>query len=273
MNTTQRQKFTASFLAIFYFLGIYKLANGLWLFQQEPYFFINRFDFSTWIFMKTGIHKWPLGNTGRLLFFDVVFYASPFLWYLVYRSFNKASVYCALLWLLINWIYVQCYTLYPTNSIEGHLAWLLMPLLFATANTKQFYFVMHGLRYFFLFFFASAGIWKLRQSGVFYPQQLSGVLLTQHAAHLVSSPNHWQTRFIYFLIAHEKLGWALYISATIVELAFIVGFFTRRYDKLLIAGFMAFLILDLLVMRIPYFEVLPLVLPLVFSKYKEPETA
>ena len=77
ITSVHREKFTLSFMGLFYFLAIYKLVNHLWLFQQEPYFFINRFDFTTWILMATDLHKWPLGNTLRLLVFDIFFYTMP----------------------------------------------------------------------------------------------------------------------------------------------------------------------------------------------------
>ena len=269
ITAIHKERFTLSFMGLFYILALYKLWNQLWLFQQDPYFFIIRSDFTTWIFMQTGIHKWPLANLYRLLAFDILFYVMPLIWLVLNRFTKDAATVGALAWLIINWVYIQCYTLYPINSIESYLAWLLMPLLFLTRNTRQFYFVMHGLRYFLLFFFVSAGFWKIRQGGFFYPQELSGILLTQHATYLVSSSGGWQSKFIYYLIRHPWLGYTLYIGATITELLFVVGFFTRKYDRILIAGFILFLIMDLLVMRIPYFEILPLALPLLYSKYEK----
>ena len=273
INSLHRERFTFSFIAIFYFLAVYKLANHIWLFQQEPYFFVNRFDFTTWVFMSTGIHKWPLGNVNRLLVFDLFFYCMPAIWFLTDRFDKITGSIVAIAWLLVNWIYVQCYTLYPINSIESHVAWLLMPVLFATNNAKQFYYVMHGLRYFFLFFIASAGIWKLRQGGIFYPQELSGILLEQHATHLVSAPGHWQSKFIYWLVRNPGTGRFLYVGAALLELSFIAGFFTRKFDKVLVIAFIIFLLMDLLVMRIPYFELMPLLLPLVYSRYEEPRVS
>ena len=270
ITTRHRQQFTVSFLIIFYALAVYKLVNGLWLVQAAPYFFINRFDGTTWLLMQMGIHQWLLDNRPGWILFDIAFYAMPLAWYFIYKKNTTAGTIVAIAWLIINWLYVQCYTLFPVNSIEAHIAWLLMPLLFATTRLTSFYYVMHALRYFFLFFFASAGIWKLRQGGVFYPQEMSGILLMQHADYLVSASDGLFTKFIYFLVKHEYIGFAFYITATLLELSFIIGFFTRRYDKWLIVAFGLFLLIDVLVMRIPYFEVLPLVLPLFFSKYREP---
>lgn len=271
ITAAHRKKFTINFIVIFYVLAFYKLFNGLWLFQVAPYFFVNRFDGIAWLFMQTGIHQWLINNKAGWWLFDLAFYSMPLIYYAAYSFNQKLITATALCWLIINWLYVQFYTLYPTNSIEGHVAWLLMPVLFAARRLKTFYFLMHGLRYFFLFFFASAAIWKLRQDGFFNPQQMTGILLMQHGTYLVSAPQSWFTAFVYGLIQHERVGYALYIAATLLEFTFIIGFFTRRYDKWLIVAFVLFLLMDLLVMRIPYFEILPLSLPLLYSKYEEPK--
>jgi hypothetical protein len=173
--------------------------------------------------------------------------------------------------LIVNWVYIQCYTLYPTSSIESYTAWLLFPLLFITTNIKSFYFFLHGLRYFFLFFFASAGVWKLVQLGAFNTEQMSGVLLFQHKEFLTSSHGSWYSTFIYWLINHSTASYLLYVAGIIIELFFIVGFLTRKYDRWLIAGFVLFLLFNAIIMRIHYWEVSPFLLTLVFSKYTLPD--
>src|SRR5207244_1109367 len=133
----------------------------------------------------------------------------------------------------INWCYVQCYTLYPSNSIEGHIAWLFFPILFIPADKKTFSLLFEGLRYFFLFFFASAGLWKLAQGGFFSLSEMTGILLYQHAQLLSNSPGYWQSELILYLIQHPKLSYLLYLSTTILELSFLIGFFTKKFDRLL----------------------------------------
>jgi hypothetical protein len=86
ITTQHRKRFTLSFLIIFYVLAIYKLVNGLWLFQAAPYFFINRFDGTTWLLMQTGIHQWLLENKTGWILFDIAFYAMPLAWYLTYKK-------------------------------------------------------------------------------------------------------------------------------------------------------------------------------------------
>jgi len=212
--------------------------------------------------MQTGLHQWLLNNTGGCLLFDVLFYTAPAVYFLHYRNNRQTAYISAVYMLLVNWLYVQCYSLYATNSIEGHTAWLLFPLVFMPKKEDTFEVLFNGLRYFFLFFFASAGLWKLRQGGVFNLSEMAGILLYQHKQLLVTSPGYWQTNFIWWLVQHAKISFLLYLSATIIELIFIVGFFTKKFDKVLLLLFLVFLVTDYFVMRIPYFEVTPLLLTL-----------
>jgi hypothetical protein len=218
--------------------------------------------------MQTGIHQWLLSNPGRWILFDALFYSMPLLYLLVYKYASKLASSIAILMLLLNWFYVQCYTLYPSNSIEGHIAWLFFPVVFIPADKKTFILLFEGLRYFFLFFFVSAAIWKVVQGGIFSISQMSGVLLYQHKELLTSSSTYWQSNFLLWLIQRPHLSYLLYLSAALLELSFIVGFFTRKYDSLLLVLLVIFLVMDHLIMRIPYYEIVPLALTLVFSKEK-----
>ncbi len=249
---------------------LYKYFNGMLLYQIQPSFFYNRQDAVTWVFMQTGLHQWLLNNTAGCMLFDVLFYSAPALYFFHYR-YKPYTAYISAIWmLLINWAYVQCYTLYPSNSIEGHTAWLLFPLVFMAKKEETFEVLFEGLRYFFLFFFASAALWKIRQGGVFNHLEMSGVLLYQHKQLLTSSPNYWQSKLIMWLVRNPWPAYLLYISTTLIELFFAVGFFTKKLDRLLVGLFILFLIMDHLVMRIPYYEVLPLLLTLWLGVGKGP---
>lgn len=232
------------------------------MFQVMPNIFLTRFDGFTWLFMTTGIHQWLANNPEGWGMFDAFFYAMPLIYLLSHNIFRTGSTVFAVLMLLVNWIYVQSYTLFPTTSIEAHTAWLLFPIVFLVSNPKTFQLLIEGLRYFFLFFFVSAGIWKIVNGGIFNTDQMSGILLFQHADLLSSSPGYWQTEMIQWIIHHKTFGFILYLVATLLELAFIIGFFTRKYDNLLIVLFIIFLLADHLVMRIPYYELLPFLITL-----------
>ena len=219
--------------------------------------------------MQTGVHEWLLNNKPGWILFDTLFYSMPLTYFLCNKYLSKASVVAAFCMLLVNWFYVQCYTLYPSNSIEGHIAWLLFPLVFLSNNGKTFSLLFDGLRYFFIFFIVSAGVWKLAQGGVFSVSQMSGVLLYQHNQLLTSSPGYWQSGLILWLIQRPQVAYLLYLSATLLELSFVVGFFTKKYDVQLFFLFILFLVMDYLIMRIPYFEVCALLLTLLLKPKTE----
>lgn len=269
LSNLHRKQITVVYCILFYVLMIHKLINGFLLFQIQPHLFATRFDVVSWMLMESGIHRWLLDNPAGWLLFDVFFYAMPLLYLVIFLHHRSWAPVLAFTMLLVNWVYVQCYTLFPANSIESFTPWLLFPLLFLTTNLQQFYFVLHALRFFFLFFFASSAVWKVVQGGLFHMQQMSGVLLFQHKEYLVTS-NNWFTTFIYWLIHHPGLSYCLYLGATLLELFFFIGFFTRRYDKLLMVLFVFFLILDTLIMRIPYWEVIPFFITLAYSTYNVP---
>jgi hypothetical protein len=226
----------------------------------------------TWLLMKTGLHQWLLKNPAGWIAFDIAFYSMPFLYLLACKKSTRLASKVAVIMLLVNWTYIQCYTLYPTSSIDGFIAWLLFPCLLMAVNLKTFYFILHALRFFFLFFFVSAAMWKFVQGGIFNTEQMSGVLLYQHKEYLVSSPGFWYTSFIYWLVNHRHTSYLLYAGATVLELFFAAGFFTKKLDRFLVCACILFLVTDLLLMRIPYWEITPFLITLVFSKYTLPSS-
>lgn len=264
-----RHKVVKAYLLIFSLLALWKWLEGGWLYQYQPFVFQTRTDGTTWLFMRTGFHQWLISHPNMYLWADIFFYSMPFVWFWIDLRRPEKSWIAGCLMLVVNWIYVQVFTLYPTNSIEGHLAWLLMPLLFIMRGQKGFWLMLGGLRYVFLFFFFSAGVWKLYWGGVFVPRQLSFALTGQHAHFLTLSPNAAFTKFILWLIDHPQIGWLLYASATLTELFFVVGFFSKRWDRWLVVMFLLFLVLDHLIMRIAYYEMIPMVIPLYFAS-REP---
>ena len=264
-----RRLFTRYFILIFYMLAIYKWISGMFLYQLQPILFRTPFDGTSWLLMQTGIHQWLLNNKMGCILFDIIFYISPLAyWWVCEKKQIISPLAFGIFWTIFNWIYILCYVLFPSTSIEGRLAGLLLPILFAvrTRRTASFYYILHGIRYCFLFFFVSAGLWKLRTGAIFNIDQMSGILLMQHKEFLVASPQHWYSAFIYWIIRNHYIGYFLYLASTILELIFSIGFFTKKYDRQLFILFILFLIMDFIVMRINYFEVLPLALPLLFSK-------
>ena len=270
INQQHRKNIIALYCIIFYALMIFKWWSGLFLYQLNPIIYQTRFDFFTWQFMQTGLHTWLIQHKGGLYLMDALFYSMPLLYWFIFSKNQVWATVIAIIMLVVNWVYIQCYTLFPTSSIESFIGWLLFPVLFIPTSLRSFYFLLNGLRYFFLFLFASAGLWKLVQQGAFNAVQMSGVLLYQHKEFLTSSPDHWLSHFFYWIINHPLVGYLIYLLGTLLELLFITGFFTRRLDRILLYAFILFLLLDLFLMRIYYWELSPFMITLLYSRYRRP---
>ena len=263
----QQKQVILLYLVITLLLFTDRWLNGMLMSQLHPSFFVTRMDVSTWAFMYTGIHTLFVNNYTACVVADVLLIVLPIIYVvLFYKMRYRLAVITAWVILLFNWLYVQCYVLYPSNSIEGHVGWLLFPVVLICIQPVDFSLALKFIRYVLLFFFASAGLWKIRNGGIFTMEEMSGVLLFQHKEFLVTSPNTVLTPFYYWLIAHPVISYCLYAAGTLLELTFLAGFFTRRMDKMLLILFFIFLISDILVMRIKYWEILYLVIPLFFSK-------
>ncbi len=263
MKRSFRHTILIWFCAIFYVLALFKWYNNMLLYQQQPIFIYDTFDVFSWLFIQTGIPKWLL-LTKHFLFFDLLFYTAPLLLLTTSYAKQKWISIAAIYVLIINWIYLQCYFLFPVSSYTIFVVWLLFPIIFIPKKEETFFLLFDGIRYFFLYFFASAGIWKIVRGSVFNKIQLSAVLLEQHKEMLTNSPHYWLSHLYLFLINHTTLSYLIYIAVTVMELSFLIGFFTKRFDKFLILVYFIFLIADYFVMRIPYFETLPFLLPLCF---------
>lgn len=216
--------------------------------------------------MYTGVHKFFIENKLACTIADILLVLLPVVYTILHFTNRiKARTVCGWLILIFNWVYVHCYVIYPSNSIEGHIGWILFPLVLIWQQMINVSFALHFIRYVFLFFFASAGIWKIRNGGVFNIDEMSGILLFQHTPLLVTNPGLYLSKMYYWLINHPGISYFLYLGATLMELFFLVGFFTKKLDKILLCMFFVFLVSDIVVMQIKYWEVLYLAIPLFFS--------
>jgi hypothetical protein len=263
-----RIKIIRQYCVIFLLIILYKYLTKGFLFQSPPFLFYNKLDFTTWLVMSTGVHKLFLNNKSLCFILELFYCLLPFIYFLTYIRFKRAALFIGWTILLFNVTYALIYCCFPTDSLHGHIALILFPIIFTALSLNMFWLLLNALRYFFLFFFASAGIWKIWQGGVFNINQMSGILIYQHKELLVGSYSSSLLSFYKWLIVHPSVSYLLYLVTVITELFFLVGFFTKKLDRQLIFLYMLFLIADAIVMRIDYWETLPFLLTLFYSKYK-----
>jgi hypothetical protein len=224
------------------------------LYQFKPVLFYNTPDFSQNILYLFNIPKQVVNNGFLQLSLDVVFLLSN-IFLLISVKYNfKYGTSISILVAFINLGYSLLCQTFTSLSWQGFSCWFWMPFLFCSKTQQGFYFGLQSIRYLFLLFFFSAAIWKIRTGAIFNIEQMRGVLALQHSVYLTSSTSDFFSNFIIFLLQHKWLCYFLYLGATLIELMFVIGFFTRKFDKLLIVLFLLFVTFDFLLMQINYFS-------------------
>ena len=201
---------------------------------------------------------------------DTSFFLLPLLLCISCVAGYRAQYLLAIVTAIFNLIYAVLLSSMSPLSIEGYVGWMVLPIVLAFRNDVSFYYALQSIRYFFLLIFFSAALWKIRAGGIFNGEQMSAILVNQHATYLVAEPDAWFSNFIKWLVVHKQVSYIIYLLATLSEFIFIIGFFTKRYDRLLIIVFLLFVSLDYFLMRINYFSWTAFLACLWLSRYECP---
>ncbi len=257
-------------LAILY-LGTFLLnyswyfMNDMLLFQARPQYFLNQLDITGNFLMLSGMqHDLLKGGDERLLM-DALYLFMPII--LVAFSVRKSiwrtlmAIFTALFMMCYAWFY----SISTFVSIEVFTAWMLMPLVFAGRNANQDKQLFDSIRLIFAIIFLSTALWKIRAGGIFNTEQMSAILLQQHASAIIDG----NAGYIQWLIRHPGVSYYLYLAAFLVELAFGVALFTRKYDRMLAFAFCCFILFNYVLMNISYFSWLPFAGLLFFKPVEE----
>ncbi len=240
------------YFAVFLFLGV----GHRTLLQVHPVFFHYNRDLAELMLIGSGLPKFMIAHPVCFAFADTLGFLLPIP--LLGYAFRKDRFSPLLGWAFCG--YVTLYLLLADLFWQIHhgpfILYVLLAFAFVTNREDRFYFILRGCRYYFLYIFVSAAIWKTVRGAVFDGQEMSHILLNQHIDLLSGDCQTTICRCYAWLIGHPAVAQPLYIGAVLMESVFVVGFFTRRFDRLLLALAILFVAADLLVMRIPYWTML-----------------
>lgn len=231
-------------------------------------FFHNKLDLTSNIIQLGNLFTIVISSYKLQILLDCLFFLLPALLCISTVAGYKVQNFLAILTAVFNLVYAVVISAMSPLSIEGYIGWMVLPLVLVSRNDTCFYYALQAIRYFFLLILFSSAIWKVRAGGIFNGEQMSAILVNQHAAYLADQPGNWYSNFIKYLVIHKQLSYIIYLLATLSELAFVVGFFTKRYDRLLILIFVAFVSLDYFLMKINYFSWTAFLACLWFSEYR-----
>ena len=225
-------------------LGYFYLNNCLIHQWHQPVLTYVEADNTYWLLHIFNIPQTIMQSKLISLLFDCVLIASTFLFFL----FPSRSFFC-IISIICLWLFQICY-----GSSAGHryhhIGFLLVPIPFVFRDKMKFYFTWHAVRYWILFLYICAGLYKLHYGGFFNTQNMASYLQNRYGSNLWP----YQSQIIYFLVQHPKLAQLLYQFATLLELSCIVGFFTRKYDRWIALALLLFNLGNLFFMGISFWE-------------------
>jgi len=144
-------------------------------------------------------------------------------------KFNENWILCAVLLLMLYYITLSGYL--GHRNYQSGFVWVLMPLMFKAEKNKILAFEM--LRYWLLFFYASSAIFKVTGDGIINFNHLSSIFSQQFFPYYVEQNFGMRTTINSYLINHQKITQVFFWGAIILEMSTVIGFFTKKHDKLI----------------------------------------
>lgn len=138
-----------------------------------------------------------------------------------------------ILFSIFYFLYFLSYNNYGAHHIHSKIGILFISLPFTFA-CKDFLFLWQGLRYYTLFIYADAFLWKLFRGTWLFKKE--GILMIKGniTSLLFSHPDHQLKSFYEYLFMHPGYADIMFKAGFIIEGVFIVGFFTKKYDPYLV---------------------------------------
>ncbi len=159
-------------------------------------------------------------------------------------------------------IYFLTYNVVSGHHYHGMAGLLVMSMVFWFKKEEKFNLVWDGARYYLLYIFVSAALWKIFRGSAFYNEQLSNILMGQQIDMLLQNPDNFKSKIAAYLISHPSTSHLVLLGNVLLQLIFAVGFFTKKFDRVLLVLFVLFCVMNYLVMSIISTELLILGLTL-----------
>ena len=247
----------AVFVLIFHFYS-----NTLLHQLCSPVFVFPEADNTYWLFHLLNIPKFLVSNYWIALSFDSLFFLFAIL-SLIYRN-NRVFPILFWIFLITYFIFLNTFLCHHVHMLVG-LIFIIIPFV---ADKKHFAFLWDGVRYYALFIYVSSALWKICRGNLFDEEHFSAILHEQSINLLSVSPSDFRTGLIQYLLQHQTSSYIADLLGIIFQLSFGIGFFTKRFDRILIIIGIAFHLFIYLLMDILYIELFVLYLTMIPIKEK-----
>jgi hypothetical protein len=212
------------------FFLVWRGLSGLLPHQlQQPVLTSFHYDITMWLYKLSGLAYLVAQQPQTSVLFTILLFATGVLswWFPLQRRFTIPFTFLFFL-LAVNFNF---YLTHNSHYLAGFV-WLLFCLW--PSKEEHFALFWDGLRYYACWIYGGAFVWKLLYGAFF--QWDAGVLSCREnlAGYLFQNPETMTAHFYYWMFDHPILLNLGHKMVCLAEGAFLLGFFTRRFDKHLI---------------------------------------
>ena len=262
VNRNSRGTLLTVYCLFYYAVLLSFVSQGRLLCQYRAIYFHYNRDLLELCLIGTGLprymilHPWTYGVADTLSFLLPALIAVHFI---IRRRFSIPLGILFSLWLLL---YSLLMNIFWEGHPEPYLQYFLLSFAFMANREDRLHDVLLCSRYYLMYFFSTAALWKILRGAVFNLHEMSNILVMQHSDLLTGPCNGFRCRIYVYLIDRPFISWLFYLAAVLLEAVFVAGFFTRRWDRWLAGLAVLFVIADYWMMQLPYWPILIGIYPL-----------
>ncbi len=173
--------------------------------------------------------------------------------------------------LLLVFFFMQRITLdgYTCFHVKSTSCLFIAFLPFCFKNNEKFDLMVEFGRYLLIYILISAAYHKFTNGGLFSENNFVRQLVNQHVDLATLNPTHISYKIALFLIANPIIASILYKLLFFSQVIFIVGIFTKRFDKFLFIFLFGFAVNTYFIMRIYNYDLALLGLCLFYFQRKK----
>jgi hypothetical protein len=221
------------------------VASTLFSQLSQPVLIDPGIDNTYWLFHWWGIPHMVTHSVIWSAVLDILLFLIP-----VVASIIPGRRVYAVLFTILACIYQITYSTYAIHHYHSLLGVLFLSIPFWFGPGQRFTMLWEAARYYFFFIFASAALWKLSTGALWHSGQMSSILMSQHAQAIYDYPTSWSSHLYSYLISHPGIAQLFLWAGFAIQLSFFGGFFTRKYDRVYLALFVSFFVVNFLLMHI-----------------------
>lgn len=260
LSELQEKYSKAVFIYLLIVIGI-RFLGGKFLvdFHDQPIRYIDE-NYLYWLSLLSYFPNYIIHHYWTCVLIDVLVVNLPIIC-LISTKYRK--IWTAL-FIVIFWVQTSTVEIYSCSHSKSVLCLflVLMPILF---SKNKFLLMVDFVRYAGAFILLSAAYFKYVNGALLKNGNYSIALVNQYFDRAIMNPDHFLYQLASYIIDRPWLGDILFRMLFLSQLLFLLTFFTRKFDKILVINLFAFSALTYVFMGIYNFDIFIIAIPLYFS--------